>query len=377
MTQDRGGGLTIIPGPLGNDFAPTDFRSYDAIGRLRHDLGSSFVGAVFTDREIRGGGHNRVIGPDFQWRRNDSDALTGQLLVSQTEDPNRPDLSSAWQGRSSTAHAFSMRWNHFVTKNDGFFRVSDIGNDFRADLGFITQVGYREAAGETGYHWWPEDRFLSYFRLDTGGQYQMDRDNHLIDSDPRIGFNCVGKKNLQSFGDLHVNERIRVGDKMLSQTHLSVYAQIDPSRRLPRISGSFDVGEAISFSRARVGHGATLTFGSTVRPDPRLELSLNASRQWLNVDGGRLFTAQVERVKAIYSFTSKSIVRAIGQYVGNSFPGDQHDGSFTGSVLYSYKLNWQTVLYAGYGDDRVLTNNNELVKLDRSFFFKVSYALQR
>jgi len=121
----------------------------------------------------------------------------------------------------------------------------------------------------------------------------------------------------------------------------------------------------------------TLTFGSTVRPDPRLELSVNASRQWLNVDGGRLFTAQVERLKAVYSFSSKSIVRVIGQYIGNSFPGDQHDGSFSGSVLYSYKLNWQTVLYAGYGDDRELTVNNDLVKLDRSFFFKVSYALQR
>lgn len=39
---------------------------------------------------------------------------------------------------------------------------------------------------------------------------------------------------------------------------------------------------------------------------------------------------------------------------------------------------WQTVLFAGYGDDRVLNNvGNDLVKLDRSFFFKVSYAIQR
>ena len=376
VTQDRGGGVTIIPGPLGNDLAPTDFRSYAAIGRLRHDVGSSFVGAVFTDREIRGGGHNRVIGPDFQWRRNESDALTGQLLVSQTADPDRPDVSPAWQGRSSTSHAFSLQWNHFVTKNDGFLRVRDLGDDFRADLGFIPQVGYREGTGEAGYHWWPEDRFLNYARVSGGGTYQT-HDDRMIYADPYLGANFIGRKNLQSFATLHLNERIRVRDQVLSQTHLFWFAQIDPSRRLPRISGSIDVGEAISFSQARVGRGVTLTFGSTVRPDPRLELSVNASRQWLNVDGGRLFTAQVERLKAVYSFSSKSIVRVIGQYIGNSFPGDQHDGSFSGSVLYSYKLNWQTVLYAGYGDDRELTVNNDLVKLDRSFFFKVSYALQR
>ena len=54
-----------------------------------------------------------------------------------------------------------------------------------------------------------------------------------------------------------------------------------------------------------------------------------------------------------------------------------HDAGFQGSILYSYKINWQTVLYAGYGDDRVLTLDNDLAKLDRSLFFKVSYAIQR
>ena len=43
----------------------------------------------------------------------------------------------------------------------------------------------------------------------------------------------------------------------------------------------------------------------------------------------------------------------------------------------SYKINWQTVLYLGYGDDRLLTADNNLSKLDRSLFVKVSYAIQR
>ena len=60
------------------------------------------------------------------------------------------------------------------------------------------------------------------------------------------------------------------------------------------------------------------------------------------------------------------------------FPVNPHSSSFLGSILYSYKLNWQTVLFLGYGDDRVLNQTtNDLVKLDRSVFFKVSYALQR
>ena len=50
-------------------------------------FGNSFASFLVTDREIEGGGHNRVLGPDFQWRPSDSDAITGQLLVSDTDDP--------------------------------------------------------------------------------------------------------------------------------------------------------------------------------------------------------------------------------------------------------------------------------------------------
>jgi len=40
-------------------------------------------------------------------------------------------------------------------------------------------------------------------------------------------------------------------------------------------------------------------------------------------------------------------------------------------------LNWQSVMFVGYGDDRELTDVNRLAPLDRQFFVKLSYALQR
>jgi hypothetical protein len=52
--------------------------------------------------------------------------------------------------------------------------------------------------------------------------------------------------------------------------------------------------------------------------------------------------------------------------------------SFSGSALFSYKLNWQTVLFAGYGDDRdYVPLTGQLEKTDRAFFAKLSYAFQR
>jgi len=40
-------------------------------------------------------------------------------------------------------------------------------------------------------------------------------------------------------------------------------------------------------------------------------------------------------------------------------------------------LNWQSVVFAGYGDDRELSDQNRLEKSARHFFLKVSYAFQR
>jgi hypothetical protein len=376
-TQDRGGGLTIIPGALGSSFAPQDFKSYDAIGRVRHDLGASFVGAVLTDREIDGGGHNRVIGPDFQWRPNQSDAVTAQFLYSDTENPNRPDLSDAWNGESSQGYAFNARWGHLKQTHDWFFLVRDVSEEFRADLGFIPQVGYREGYGEFGKRYFPEHSKIRFFRPSVTADLQTDRDGNTIFRQTSIGVNGIGAKNFNFFVGLYPKERIRVGDELLDQTYVSFFLQYDPSRRIPRVSLQGNVGQQIDFSSAHVGRGASLTGTLTYRPIDRLDLQFLASREWVDALGSRVFTAMVERIRAQYSFSNKSLVRVITQYVDNESGGGDHSGSFLGSVLYSYKLNWQTVLFVGYGDDRVLLPDNTLVRTGRSLFFKVSYAYQR
>ena len=53
------------------------------------------------------------------------------------------------------------------------------------------------------------------------------------------------------------------------------------------------------------------------------------------------------------------------------------EGTLSAQALLSYKLNWQSVLFVGYGDDRDRTDQNDLVKTGRQVFVKASYAFQR
>jgi hypothetical protein len=126
----------------------------------------------------------------------------------------------------------------------------------------------------------------------------------------------------------------------------------------------------------------------TVKPTDHLALEFIGNHQTLDVEGddgrhGRLFREQTARLKATYTFTARALLRLIGQWVETQrdpslyrFAVSRKDGGFDGSALFAYKLNWQTVLFVGYGDNRSLLPNGDLVAAGRQFFLKVSYAFQ-
>ncbi|HYL04612.1 MAG TPA: hypothetical protein VE075_01135, partial [Thermoanaerobaculia bacterium] len=48
------------------------------------------------------------------------------------------------------------------------------------------------------------------------------------------------------------------------------------------------------------------------------------------------------------------------------------------SALLGYRLDWQTVLYLGYDDERAIVDGSgRLLPATRTLFFKASYAFQR
>lgn len=386
VTEDRGGGLVILPGPDFSDFAPQDFRSIVGIGRLRHDFGTSFVGLLATDREVRGGGHNRVIGPDFSWRPSAAHQVTGQFLWSDTVTPDRPDLASEWDGRSLSGGAVSLRYNYNERAPEGFLHFSELGRGFRADDGFIPQVGLRLGEAYAGWKFFPEG-LLTFVRPQVFSSYSETREGGLIDRNVVPGVILQGKRNF--LGDVELNlSASRIGGEIFQRTNLFFLFQVDPSSRISRVEVDGNVGEEFDFANARVGDGVRLATAITLKPTAHLALELIGNHQTLDVTGddgreGRLFTARIGRIKATYTFSARALLRLIGQWVETErdpslyrFTVSRRDGSFNGSALFSYKLNWQTVLFLGYGDDRELLANRTYARSGRQLFLKVSYAFQ-
>lgn len=389
VAQDEGGGSAILPGPNSSDLADQEFRSWVGIGRVRRDIGRSFVSVLATAREVQGGGHNRVLGPDFQWRANGTDTVTGQALFAWTRTPNRPELTSQWDGRELMGHGADLWWSHSTTHLDWFTEVKDFTDGFRAEDGFVPQVGYRQTYAETGYTFHPEGlvRRLRTFAI---FDRSTDRGGDLLNRSFSVGAGMDGR--WSSFVRLrYASDRVRAGDSTLPRRQLLYTIQMSPSRKMAQLSLEGFVGQDVDFDNARRGTGAKIAFGASLRPTDHLELRLDSSRRWLDVDlekgrEPRLFTACVDRLRATYTLTSRAFLRLIVQYVDTrrdlslyEDPADldARESSFTASGLLAYKLNWQTVLFLGYGNNRALAEDGGLGRESRELFVKLSYAFQR
>ncbi|HSF41400.1 MAG TPA: hypothetical protein VLT87_21995, partial [Thermoanaerobaculia bacterium] len=84
---------------------------------------------------------------------------------------------------------------------------------------------------------------------------------------------------------------------------------------------------------------------------------------------------------AVYQFNVRTFVRAILQYTDLArntglylFPVRPKEEDLFSQLLFSYKLNPQTVLFAGYTDGRFGLQNVDLTQTDRTFFLKLGYA---
>jgi hypothetical protein len=365
--RDEGGGSLILPGPVFSRLVPQAEDSIVTLGRYRRTFSTFALGALTTSREASNGDFNRVAGADFQWYPTVRDRANGQILWSSTDD-------SYTDGGD---HALHLDWAHTLPHLSWSVQFQDIGRDFRADSGFLPQTGIRRTQGTASYNFYPEGFFrqvspqVSYDQVD-------EQDGPLVFRSLVWGVSFDGT--VQGYLEWHPREEGRALDgRIFEQNFWAASARILPSRRFPYLLVTARHGDEIDFESSRLGTGSTISVLATISATDRLQAELSGERHWLDVPEGsrtvRAFTATVSRAKLTYAFTSRSFTRVIGQWEGLdlSEAGGIDDSVFSGSVLYGYRLNWQSILYVGYGNEPALETD-----LDRqqALFVKVAYAFR-
>ena len=342
VTRDGGGGSAIVPGPTQSTLVTRDFASTVGLARLRTAFPRGFAGLLATDRE--GGGHNRTLGSDFFWSPTGSDQLTGQLVAS------------------DTSGALDLAWHHLERHAEWFADYRDVGAGFRADDGFLPQVGVRRvnAWGDAILY-----RSGAIFWVSPWVQWQrvMDRTTgEVVSAYHAAAIQVSGVHDL--YAQLRVvDERLRALDALLARRYGWLYLEVAPGRRLARVQLLARLGGDVDVANARPGRGAELSSTVVLHASDHLALEGMSDFAWLDVQAGgvarRLFTAGIERLRATYNVTPGTAFRLVVQnertwrdpalYLA---PASAVEGGLTLSALLTYRWGWASALYLGLEDDR-------------------------
>ncbi len=385
LTQDRVNNLLFpsnqgsASGSLGQDVTAGVFR-------YRRDVGSgSTVGGLLTVRQGEGY-HNSVYGADAFLRLSPTKTVEAQALHSFTEYPQMVREAFDQPHGAFGDNAFSLQARHQSREWLLNARVGQIGGDFRADAGFIPRVDTRTGEVLARRTWWAEpNRWYSFLNLGIIGSRTEDLDGRLTDE--RIQLTAGYSGPMQSTVDLAVARRKeRYGETLFEGLDAAyVGFEIRPSG-VATLSFGTEVGEVIDFTNVRVGKQVTAGPQAELMLGRHLNLGLRHSLKRLAYDGSRTFTANLSQVRAVYNFNVRAFLRLVLQYesldrnlAAYVVPVAPETRSLFTQLLFSYKVNPQTVLFLGYSDNAQGMLSPELVRTDltrtdRTFFLKLGYA---
>lgn len=369
----------LIPGAESSDAVSLDAQSTDAVLRYRRDLGEhSALGALLTSRD--GDGYsNHLAGLDGLVRLGDSGSLRGQYLRSRTEYPSRVVSDFGQPAGSQDDEAFYLGYNYTSRDWYGYARYEDVGELFRADMGFMPQVDYTYKLAGIEREW--------YFKSDQwtqaalGGEWgeRKDQAGRLLDRKLKFWLSANGPRQAFVWIDGGTRDQVFKGVSF-DQTFFHLYSEIDPTGNL-FINVEGKLGDQVDFANTRAGKIRQVEPSFRYLPGRHVRIRLSHLLQQLDVEGGRLFDANLSQLTLIYQFNTRTFVRLISQYTGiqrdpglYTFPVDAKTEALFNQLLFSYKLNPQTVLFAGYSDNSFGDERIDLTRKDRTFFLKVGYA---
>ena len=370
----------LIPGSERSALAELPFGSTDAVVRYRRDLGvNSALGVVATSRE--GGDYsNQVAGVDGLFRLGAVDSLRFQALGSRTEYPDEIVEEYDQPAGQLEDHALYVSYNHDSRDWRLSAAYEDVGRDFRADLGFLPQVDRRYGKALAERTWWaaPDARWIRFSlgvdsaRTDTQAGDPLERLNE-------IWFVFRGRRESTFFTQVADRERT-IGGLSFDELYVEGQASVRPSGSLELHLG-WNVGDDVDLEELRPADQLTLSPGLTWEPGRHLRAELEHRYQRLEIDEGWLFTAQLTELRLVWQFNLRSFARVILQHRDlardadlYTAPVDEQSRRLFSQLLYSYRLNPQTVFYLGYSDTELETDRFDLLPTDRTLFVKLGYA---
>ncbi len=373
----------LLPGSLGSDIVILEGVESDVlVARYQKDISDkSNVGALVTHRS-NGDYENTVTSADGKYYFTEFDSLEFQYMHSESTNPQQvqDDFELA---RKQSDDAYSLRFRR-SKKNYGVnVSYNDFGEDFRADLGFISKVNYKKLAIGGDYTWYGE-KDSDWTRWGFFGDWDKteDQDGQELEEEAELHFNLQGPMQFQSNFGVVTRKRF-FDNEFFDEDRFLMWFQFKPFANLT-VGNFMLLGDQIDFANTQLGEISLFEPYINWQMGKHFNLRISATHQSLDVPGGELFTAKLYDTRLAYQFNIRSRLSLTLQTTDIDrepllyFDAvDRNSKSFGTQLLYSYKINPLSLVYLGYSDNAIDNDNlDSLEKTDKTIFAKFSYMWQ-
>ncbi len=370
----------IFPGSQGSSSASLDKSNISSAFRYKRDFGSRYtVGLIATDRE-GDDYYNRVFGFDLDFRFTRTNQIQLLVLGSSTRYPDEVASSYGQPTGTFNDRLISFEYDHHTRSLSWWADYEEAGSHFRADLGYYPRVGFRNVEGGLYYTWnGSPGQWWSMFRIGNELDYYEDQDGKLLYKSASLWLSYNGT--MQSYFYIRGGrEREAYNRREFDLTYFLTEGSFWPTSNLQLYALTI-YGDQVDYANTRSGTRLRIMPQMSYNLGKHLRLSLNHNYERMTVQDARLYTANISQISAIYQFNVRTFFRALIQYVDYDynpsnylFDIDSRNKRILTQLLFSYKINPRTVLFIGYSDNYLGTQDYGLTQFDRTFFMKLGYA---
>lgn len=373
----------LLPTNQGSGFANLAEKSKSAVGRYQYDIGDKgTIGFTTTHREADNY-KNSVVSLDGSYWFNQTDSILYQIASSDSQNSKYLVDFYGLEDEQSD-QAYKVEFTREKRDYKLFASYEDIGEDYRTDLGYQAKVDYKKALVGGGQSW-----YLDANNLVTEYSYNLDWDKTWAQDGTLLEEEYEGyiylKGQMQSFlefGFIHRKENYY--DNLYNQNIGYIWGGFKPTKDIT-LNLYSEFGSKIDYTNEQLGDQFIIEPEMTWDINDHWQVQVEHSYNRLdNPQGENVFTANLTDLRVYYKFNMRSMLKLILQFEDIDRNQDayyygvsQLNKEYGSQLVYSYKINAQTLFFLGYSDKGFQNDGLKNLERDqRTFFTKLSYAWQ-